>query len=130
MVCKSFNGLTPEYLSNVFTNRSDVTNYSLRDSVNKLAVPMPRTNALKNSFSYSGAVLWSCLPSELRRTESLNDFCRQTAQLVLRYSLTGFSINTQVIIQNRALSLARYLGLSADNHLDGQKWLLLKIDFT
>ena len=31
-----------------------------------------------------------------------------------------FSINTQVIIQNRALSLARYLGLSADNHLDGQ----------
>ena len=31
-----------------------------------------------------------------------------------------FSINTQVIIQNRALSLARYLGRSADNHLDGQ----------
>ena len=31
-----------------------------------------------------------------------------------------FSINTQVIRQNRALSLARYLGLSADNHLDGQ----------
>ena len=34
--------------------------------------------------------------------------------------LTKFSINTQVIIQNRALSLARYLGLSADNHLDRQ----------
>ena len=34
--------------------------------------------------------------------------------------LSVFSINTQVIIQNRALSLARYLGLSADNHLDGQ----------
>ena len=34
--------------------------------------------------------------------------------------LTEISINTQVIIQNRALSLARYLGLSADNHLDGQ----------
>ena len=33
---------------------------------------------------------------------------------------TCFSINTQVIIQNRGLSLARYLGLSADNHLDGQ----------
>ena len=31
-----------------------------------------------------------------------------------------FSINTLVIIQNRSLSLARYLGLSADNHLDGQ----------
>ena len=35
-------------------------------------------------------------------------------------TLSFFSINTQVIIQNRALSLARYLGLSADNHLDGQ----------
>ena len=34
--------------------------------------------------------------------------------------IQNFSINTQVIIQNRALSLARYLGLSADNHLDGQ----------
>ena len=34
--------------------------------------------------------------------------------------LNFISINTQVIIQNRALSLARYLGLSADNHLDGQ----------
>ena len=30
------------------------------------------------------------------------------------------SINTQLIIQNRALSLTCYLGLSADNHLDGK----------
>ena len=36
--------------------------------------------------------------------------------------LTNVSINTQVIIQNRALSLARYLGLSADNHLRRTKW--------
>ena len=34
--------------------------------------------------------------------------------------IISISINTQVIIQNRVLSLARYLGLSADNHLDGQ----------
>ena len=34
--------------------------------------------------------------------------------------LIVISINTQVIIQNHVLSLARYLGLSADNHLDGQ----------
>ena len=40
--------------------------------------------------------------------------------LILNKVLLYFSINTQVIIQNRALSLARYLGLSADNHLDGQ----------
>ena len=42
---------------------------------------------------------------------------------VILQGLAGYKmirINTQVIIQNRALSLARYLGLSADNHLDGQ----------
>ena len=36
------------------------------------------------------------------------------------YTISTISINRQVIIQNRSLSLARYLGLSADNHLDGQ----------
>ena len=36
------------------------------------------------------------------------------------WGLCIISINTQVIIQNRTLSLARYLGLSADDHLDGQ----------
>ena len=77
MVFKSLNGLTPVYLSNVFANHSDVTNYSLRDSINKLGVPMPHTNFLKNSFSYSGAVLWNSLPPELWQAESLNDFCLQ-----------------------------------------------------
>ena len=36
------------------------------------------------------------------------------------WEIISFSINTQVIIQNHALSLARYFGLSADNHVDGQ----------
>ena len=71
MVFKSLNGLTPEYLSELFV--SDVTEYLLRDSVNKLAVPLPRTNFLKNSFSYSGAVLWNSSPSDLRQAESLSD---------------------------------------------------------
>ena len=35
-------------------------------------------------------------------------------------AIPHFSINTQVIKKNRALSLVRCLGLSADNHLDGQ----------
>jgi len=47
-VFKSLHGLTPGYLSDQFTNRNDVTNYSLRDSENKFAVPLPRTNFLKN----------------------------------------------------------------------------------
>ena len=58
MVFKSFNGPTPEYFEQaVCGNRSDITEYLLRDSVNKFAVPLPSTNFLKNSFSYSGATL-------------------------------------------------------------------------
>ena len=75
MAFKSLNGLTPEYLTELFFNRSDVTEYLLRDSVNKLAVPLPRTNFLKNSFSYSGEVLWNSLPSDLQQAESLSDSC-------------------------------------------------------
>ena len=59
MVFKSLHGLVPGYLSDQFTNRNDETKYSLRDSENKLAVPLPRTHFLKNSFSYSGAVVWN-----------------------------------------------------------------------
>ena len=42
VVSRSLNGLTPEYLRELYVNRSDVTEYLLRDSVNKLAVPLQR----------------------------------------------------------------------------------------
>ena len=35
------------------------TAYNLRNSENKLNVLSPRTNYYKNSFSYSGAILWN-----------------------------------------------------------------------
>ncbi len=66
MVYKSINGLAPEYLRSKFVDRSCVSGYSLRDTVGKLAVPFPRTNYLRNSFSYSGAVTWNSLPVELK----------------------------------------------------------------
>ena len=39
----------------------------------KFAVPFPRTNYLKNSFGYSGAVAWDSLPVDLRMTNSLSE---------------------------------------------------------
>ena len=75
MVYKSLNGLVPEYLSSKFVKRNE-TRYSLRDSVNKLFVPFPRTNFMKNSFTYSGAVLWNSLPCHVREAESLSQFKR------------------------------------------------------
>ena len=74
MVYKSLNGLAPDYLSNMFVDRNSITNYALRDTSNKLALSLPRTNYLKNSFSYSGAVLWNSLPTELRQASTLHKF--------------------------------------------------------
>ncbi len=51
-IYKSLNGLAPDYMHSMFVNRDSVNPYSLRNSENKLAVPMLRTNYLKNSFSY------------------------------------------------------------------------------
>ena len=39
MVFKSLNDLAPEYLSSKFINRSDTSQCTHRDSVNKLAIP-------------------------------------------------------------------------------------------
>ena len=74
MVFKSLNGLVPEYPTSKFIKRNE-SNYSLRDSVNKL-VPFPRTDDMKNSFSYSGATLWNSLPCNIRESGSLNQFKR------------------------------------------------------
>ena len=48
--------------------------YNLRNTVNKLAIPLPRTEIFKNSFSYDGVVSWNSLPDHLRQASSLTTF--------------------------------------------------------
>ena len=72
MVYKSIHGLAPEYLGSLFTKYDPP--YNLRNSENKLAVPLPRINFLKNSFRYNGAVIWNSLSPELRQAKSLQSF--------------------------------------------------------
>ena len=69
----SLNGMVPEYLASKFIKQNE-SKYSLPDSVNKLVVPFPRTNYMKNSFSYSGTTLWNSLPCNIRESGSLNKF--------------------------------------------------------
>ena len=64
------------YLSSKFVLKRYETRYSLRDSVNKLIVPFPRTDFMKNNFSYSGAVPWNNLPCDMREAKSLRQFKR------------------------------------------------------
>ena len=75
MVFKSLNRLAPNYMSSKCIVRSYLFNsYNLRDSENKLAVPLPRTNYYRNSFCYSGAVLRNNLPTDVRQAKSLTVF--------------------------------------------------------
>ena len=55
MMFKSLNGLAPVYLQDLSSERN--TDYDLRDSFHKLNLPKPRTDDLKRSFGYSGALL-------------------------------------------------------------------------
>ena len=52
MVFKILNGQTPDYLSNKFIFRNDTTSYRLRNSEMRLALPHPRTDYVRKSFSY------------------------------------------------------------------------------
>ena len=75
MVYKSLNCLAPDYMSSKFILLNDLFNsYNLRDSENKLAVPLPRTNYYRNSFCYNGAVLWNNLSSDVRQAKSSTSF--------------------------------------------------------
>ena len=59
----------PDYLQQLFTECNN-DNYSLRSNNTKLALPKPRTNFLKRSFSYRAANSWNELSNDI--TE---DFC-------------------------------------------------------
>ena len=72
MMFKTMNGLAPDYLQSLFSQRHSV--YNLRDSEGKLTLPKPNTNYLKRSFSYSGAMLWNNLPKCLKNAVSVNNF--------------------------------------------------------
>ena len=75
MVSKSLNGLAPDYLKLMVIDRSAMSTYSLRNCEGKQAVPLPRTNFLKSSLSYSGAVLWNSLATNLQALRYYFYFC-------------------------------------------------------
>ena len=72
MMFKSLNGLAPVYLHELFSERRTV--YDLRDSFRKLNLTKPRTNYLKRSFSYRGALPWNPLPESIRAIRSIGRF--------------------------------------------------------
>ena len=72
MMYKTINGHAPNYLQRLFTQY--YSNYNLRNSEGKLALPKLRTNYLEPSVSYSGATLWNSLPNSLKNVGSVDQF--------------------------------------------------------
>ena len=67
MTFKAINGMLPEYITQLF-HTCENSGYVLRSSNLKLSQPKPKTNFLKNSFSYRGAAYWNNIPKNLLKT--------------------------------------------------------------
>ena len=75
MMFKSLNELAPVYLHDLFSEQ--YTDYDLRDSFRKLNLPKLRTDYLKHSFGYNGALLWNSLPENIRAIRSIGQFKKE-----------------------------------------------------
>ena len=90
MVYKSLNCLAPDYLSSKFIQRSNIfTSITLEILKISLLFPCHIPIIDRNSFYYSGAVLWNNLPSDIRQAKSLTSF----RQLLTSNSNTAFVEN-------------------------------------
>ena len=67
------NNLAPEYLKSEFVLLSVVNQRETR-SVNKLKIPIHKTEAYSRSFSVSAARLWNSIPDGIREKRNLHAF--------------------------------------------------------
>ena len=74
---KALKGMLPNYISQLF-HTCENSDYDLRSNNLKLSQRKPKTNFLKNSFSYRGAAAWNNIPINslniLKETTSLTAF--------------------------------------------------------
>ena len=79
MMHKVLNKTGPKSLTNLFSYKSEKTNYHLRHISSSLCLPKPRTNNMKKSFMYDGAHLWNSIPKEISESKSLSSFRNKIA---------------------------------------------------
>ncbi len=64
MTFKAIKGLLPEYILQLF-HTCENSGYEVRSNNLKLSQPKPKTNFLRNSFSYRGTACWNNIPTSL-----------------------------------------------------------------
>ena len=95
MMYKTMNGLAPEYLQSLFSQRHSAN--KLRNSEGRLTLSKPSTNYLKRSFSYSGAVLWNNMPESLKMLHLLK-ILNEIPRRLLIYRIPARQSSEAVII--------------------------------
>ena len=76
LMYKIINGFPPNYLNELFTHVNQTHNYNLRMSEVNVKIPVPKSEYLKRSLMYSGAVLRNELPSMIKQASSVNNFTK------------------------------------------------------
>ena len=72
---KCINNPAPDYLCNLFDMNTNSNVYSLRSSAKgNLFVPKPNSNFMKQTFHYSGTILWNSLPPYLKLIQDIDLF--------------------------------------------------------
>lgn len=128
MIYKALNNLVPSYITDFFDLLDYSQSYKLRDRENKIALPRPRTNYLKNSFHYSGAILWNDLPSEVRLTTSLKVF--KYNNLYLQFStLASYTCNICIHVYQINCNINIFLVNLENNKNNCNYYILIILDF-
>ena len=84
------------YLQRLFTHC--YSNYNLSNSERKLALPKPRTNNLKRSFSHSRATLLNNLPRSLKSVGSVDQSKRNLKKLLAYWIPTRQSCKAVLVL--------------------------------
>ena len=74
MVFKSLNDFGSQYMHNMFTKNSQLSECNLRNTTTDLRLPLRKSTAGQKSFSYRGAKMWNSLSTECKEIRSLHVF--------------------------------------------------------
>ena len=72
--------------------------YNLRNSENDLTLPKPRTEYLRRSFKYSGAMLWNDLSSADKSADTLDCFKKEIGACKLEEDSVLYVLNKLLYI--------------------------------
>ena len=83
-VFKCLDGSFPNYMSDMLSYTSEYNEYNTRNvSNNELYVPRPRLDLYRQSFQYTGPMLYNSLPNTIKNVESLLCFKKELRSHVL-----------------------------------------------